>query len=167
MDCQPISFIHLRDSILTSKVKCLPVIFLIMRSLWLGRNKVKHNGARLSPNLIWCRILSQLQVIEGLDEPVLGWNRFIWRRPIAPFLKRNTDATFLTLTEWSAVGWIARNSEARQARGVRCMALSPLMAETWAVLNVLEWAEGWDRVWIESDSLLGQALEVKSERGEL
>lgn len=136
----------------------LELMAVILRRIWLRRNRLVFEGVFAHPSNVYKESVlsladfSRCNSREGQEHnphnfSVLGASLSNWQPPSLGVIKINWDAS--TNKQWKCVGIgvIARDS-AGCFLGARCMAkymvVDPLVAEVMAVLEAIIFAKKWD-----------------------
>lgn len=131
--------------------------------LWGNRNDVLHGSNSKSTSLLWNRAVAlHGEITSSCPRTEASWNlnqlgSSVWRIPPSSFIKINVDVSFLDMNVIAGGGLVCRNYQGRliKAVGFTLEAESVLAAELFCCLKALQlaWDEGWERIWIETDSL--------------
>jgi ribonuclease HI len=155
----------------------LAAITHVFHSIWMARNGIRFNNAKISLHAAKMKLLTAIAMsaplVDGFTEvaekSILQRLRLkpslcdaptislvLWKTPLFDWIKVNTDGSVTSLPPAAAYGGIFRDNLASFKGGFakKLNVVSVLHAELTAIILAIEIAhrQGWNNVWIESDS---------------
>ncbi|GLU18232.1 hypothetical protein SLE2022_345430 [Rubroshorea leprosula] len=127
---------------------------IICWHIWKARNEKHFEHAKISPHQVLARVSCMLQELLPSNQqdllitpsrlrPTTQQYQSSWSNLPHGTLKINVDASFSPNTGFATLAMVGRNSNGEICFGKTwsCMALSPLMAETTALLKAIRFVE--------------------------